>query len=98
MNNIRMIKDEVGNIYLAQEDLLGIFSTRLERFSDEIDELKKPKEGNIIGLDGKPNIVQSDPVEVARYEGMQKMLEGIMGMINITDEDEISTQEVYNEL
>jgi hypothetical protein len=81
-----MVKDETGNVYLSQEDLLSIFSARLESFPGEIDQLKKPQEGSIVGLDGKKNVVPSDPVEVARHEGMQKMLEGIFSMINITDD------------
>lgn len=83
-----MVKDEVGNIYLSQEDLLGIMAERLERFPDELEKLKGPQQSSIVGIDGQPTTKPSDPVEVARHEGMQKMLEGIMGMINITDEDE----------
>lgn len=83
-----MVKDEVGNIYLSQEDLLGIMATRLERFPDELEALKKPQKSQIVGLDGQAKIKPPDPKEIAHYEGMQKMLEGIMNMINITDEDE----------
>lgn len=88
MNNIRIVKDEVGNIYLSQEDLLEIFATRLEKFPDQLEALKGPQQSSIVGIDGKPTIKPSDPIEVAKYEGMQTMLEGIMSMVNITDEDE----------
>jgi hypothetical protein len=88
MNNIRMVKDEANNIYLSQEDLLDIMATRMERFADEIEDLKGPQKSSMVGIDGKPKVTPSNPVAVARSEGMQTMLEGIMGMINITDEDE----------
>lgn len=88
MNQIRMVKDDVGNIYLSQEDLLGIFSTRLERFPDEIEKLKHPQQSSIIGLDGQPKIIPSNPIDVAHHQGKQEMLEGIINMINITNEEE----------
>jgi len=86
MNQIRMVKDDVGNIYLSQEDLLGIFAARLERFPDELNKLKQPQQSSIIGLDGQPKIIPSNPSDVARQEGKQEMLEGIINIINITDE------------
>lgn len=88
MADIRMVKDETDNIYLSQEDLLGIMAERLERFPDELETLRNPQQSKIMGLDGKPKITPSNPVEVARHEGMQTMLEGIMNTINITDDDE----------
>ena len=88
MNNIRIVKDEIGNIYLSQEDLLGIMAERMERFPDELEELRKPHQSKVISPNGQPVIKPSDPKEVAHHEGMQKMLEGLMNIINITDEDE----------
>ncbi len=88
MNQIRMVKDDVGNIYLSQEDLLGVFSSRLERFPDEIEKLKHPQQSSIIGLDGQPKVVPPNPVDIARHQGKQEMLEGIINMINITNEEE----------
>ena len=52
----------------------------------EIEKLKQPKQSSIIGLDGQPKIVPSNPVDVARHEGKQEMLEGIMGIINVVDD------------
>lgn len=88
MNQIRMVKDDVGNIYLSQEDLLGIFGSRLERFPDEIEKLKHPQQSSIIGLDGQPKIIPSSPIDVAKQEGKQEMLLGIINMINITNDEE----------
>ncbi len=84
---IRMVKDDIGNIYLSQEDLLGIFSERLARFPDEIERLKQPQQSSIVGLDGLPKIIKPNPVDVARHEGKKEMLEGIINMINVTEEN-----------
>jgi len=86
MNQIRMVKDEVGNMYLSQEDLLGIFSARLERFPDELDKLKQPQQSSIVGLDGQQKILSSNPTEISRHEGRKEMLEGIINIINIESE------------
>ena len=83
IDNIRIVKDESGKVYLNQEDLIEIMTDRLNRFPFEIENLKKPQESSIVGLDGKAKIVPSDPVEVSRHEGMQTMLEGILGMISV---------------
>lgn len=81
--DIKMIKDPDGRIYLCQEDLLEIFRERLKKFPSEIAELKKPKEGSIVGLDGKSNVIPSNPIEVAKHEGMQTMLQGIFDMMSV---------------
>jgi len=86
MNQIRMVKDETGNMYLSQEDLLGIFAARLERFPDELNKLKQPQQSSIIGLDGQPKIIPSNPIDVACHEGRKEMLEGIINIINIESE------------
>lgn len=86
MNQIRMVKDEAGNIYLSQEDLMSIFSNRLERFPDEIENLKGPQISSLVGPNGQHITKPSDPIEVARHEGKQEMLEGIINVINVVDE------------
>ena len=83
--DIKMIKDPEGRIYLCQEDLLDIFRERLKRFPTEIAELKKPREGSIMGLDGKPNVIPSNPLDVAKQEGMQYMLQGIFDMLSVEE-------------
>jgi len=86
MNNIRMVKDEKGDIYLSQDDLLSIFADRLKLFPGEIEALKTEKESSIVNLDGSRNIIpptEKDVLDSIRYEGMQKMLEGIIAMIDI---------------
>lgn len=81
MDKIRMVKDENENIFLSQEDLVTVMNERLERFPKEYEELKKPQEGSIVGVDGKKNLVAPDPAKLYQHEGMEKMLRGIMGMI-----------------
>ncbi len=83
IDHIRIVKDESGKVYLNQEDLVEIMKDRLGRFPLEIENLKKPQQSTIIGLDGNPKITPSDPAEVARHEGMQTMLEGILGMVSV---------------
>lgn len=86
MNNIRIVKDENGNVYLSQEDLLAIMNARLKRFPEELKELQKPKEGNIVGLDGKKNLVEPDQREIEHHRGMKKMLEGIVEIVGASSE------------
>lgn len=83
--DIKMIKDPEGRIYLCQEDLLEIFRERLKRFPSEIAELKRPREGSIMGLDGKNNLIASNPADIARQEGMQLMLQGIFDMVDVRE-------------
>ena len=86
MNNIKMVKDEIGNIYLSQENLLEIFSERMAKFPDQLIALKGPQQSKVVGVDGKTKTIPSNPIEVARIEGMETMLSGIVSMINITDD------------
>jgi hypothetical protein len=81
MDSIRMIEDDTEGVFLSKADLITVMTERLDRFPAELDALKKPQVSTIIGLDGNPKTVPSDPVEVARHEGMQKMLEGIISII-----------------
>lgn len=86
MNNIKMVKDENGDIYLSQKDLLSIFADRLKLIPGEIEALQTEKESSIINLDGSRNIIppsEEDMLESIRHEGMQKMLKGIITMIDI---------------
>lgn len=82
MDKIRMVKDENGDIFLSQEDLVKIMNDRLERFPQEYEELKKPQEGSIVGVDGKKNLVAPDPAKLYQHEGMEKMLRGIVGILS----------------
>ena len=83
MDSIRMVKDDNGDIYLSQEDLLKVMNERLERFPQEYQELKKPQEGKIVGIDGQTSMQPPDEKEIAKHEGMETMLRGIMGMLSV---------------
>jgi len=87
MNQIRMVKDEIGNVYLSQEDLMSIFAARMELFPEQLEALKGIQVSTLVGANGQPISKPSDPVEVARHEGKRDMLEGIMGIINVVDEE-----------
>lgn len=82
MDQIRMVRDENGDVFLSQQDLLQVMNERLERFPSQIEQLKKPKEGKITMLNGQPSVQPPDEKEVARHEGMQQMLEGVIGLID----------------
>ena len=86
MDQIRMVKDENGDIYLSQEDLLKVMNERLERFPQEYEQLKKPQEGKIVGIDGNTSMHPPDEKEIAKHEGMENMLRGIMSMLNVNDQ------------
>lgn len=83
MIDIGIVKDDNGNIFISQQDLITFMSERLSRFPAELEELKKPKQSPIVGLDGNPKLIPSDPVVVAHHEGMQEMLAAILGVINV---------------
>lgn len=81
-NSIRIVRDESEAVYLSQTDLVEILSERLSKFPQEIEALKQPQKSLIVGPDGSQKITPPDPVEVARHEGMQVMLQGVFDMIN----------------
>lgn len=83
MDQIRMVKDENGDIYLSQEDLLKVMDERLKRFPQEYAQLKRPQEGKIVGINGKTSTQPPDEKEIAKHEGMENMLRGIMGMLDV---------------
>jgi len=80
--DISILKNPEGKVFFSQDDLLEVFYERLSRFPAEIVELKAPKQSTIMGLNGKPNIIPSDPIAVAKKEGMKEMLEGIISVLN----------------
>lgn len=86
MNNIRMVKDEKEDVYLNQDDLLSIFTDRLKLLPEEIEALKTEKRSIILNADGSRDTIspsEKDVLDSIRHEGMQKMLEGIITMIDI---------------
>jgi len=86
MNQIRMVKDDNGEIFLSQKDLLAMMNERLERFPDELAQLKKPKEGKIVGINGAKSATPPDEKEIAKHEGMEAMLRGIVNTIKTEEE------------
>lgn len=85
MDKIRIVKDDNEETYLSKADLITIFKERLDRFPKELEQLKKPQQGKIVGIDGTTSLQPPDEKEIARHEGMQKMLEGIYSMINVEE-------------
>ena len=83
MNNIRILKDPNGEIFMSQADLLAIFKQRLSELPSEIELLKKPQTSSMVDANGIPLVVKSDPIEIARMEGMEKMLKGVCEMFEI---------------
>lgn len=82
MDQIRIVKDDNENVFISQEDLLKALNERLEKFPEEREQLKKPKEGSIVGLDGNVSLQQPDEKEIARNEGMEAMLRGVINILN----------------
>ena len=83
MDQIHMVKDENGDIYLSQEDLMQVMQERLERFPQEYEQLKKPQEGKIVDINGSTLFSTPDEKEIVRHEGMENMLRGIMDMLSV---------------
>lgn len=85
MDQIRIVKDDNDNIYLSKDDLIGAMKERLERFPEEHKQLKNPQQSKVVGLDGNTIEKKPDEKEIARHEGMEKMLRGIIGMIDVEE-------------
>lgn len=81
MDKIRIVKDN-GSIFISQEDLLSVLEERLKRFPEERKELKKPQKGKIVGIDGQVSTQPPDEKEIARNEGMETMLRGIINILS----------------
>lgn len=86
MDKIRIVKDENGEVFLSQKDLLTIMNERLKRFPGELTELRKPKPGKIVGADGEVTMQPPDEKMISKHEGMEVMLRGIVNIIDVKPE------------
>lgn len=82
MDQIRIVKDN-DDIYLSKDDLVRAMKERLDRFPDEYEQLKNAQESKIVDLAGNTIQKQPNEKEIAKHEGMEKMLRGIIGMIDV---------------
>jgi hypothetical protein len=82
MDQIRIVKDN-DDIYLSKDDLVQAMKERLDRFPDEYEQLKNAQESKIVDLAGNTIQKQPNEKEIAKHEGMEKMLRGIIGMIDV---------------
>jgi hypothetical protein len=80
-----MVKDG-DDVYLSREDLLGVMNERLSLFPKELEELRKPKIGKIVGINGNTSLQPSDEKEIERHKGKEIMLKGIISMLNMEAE------------
>lgn len=88
MDQIRIVKTDNNEVFLSKDDLITAMKDRLQRFPEEYKQLRNPQQSKVVDLGGNAIQKQPDEKEIARHEGKEEMLKGIIGMIDVKDDSE----------